>query len=100
VSGCLFRRGGVGERSADTAGPASKVRAALAPLKPCVGHGFKTLLPIIFFLRAHIPLHALINSYRQLLLRFQPARDSTAAMSNWTCSNVSREQLLHLVEAG
>jgi hypothetical protein len=34
--------------------------AALVPLKPCVGHGFKTLLPIIFFLlRSHPALRAL-----------------------------------------
>jgi hypothetical protein len=33
-------------------------------------------------------------------LCFQPAQGFTAAMSNWTRSNVSREQLLCLVEAG
>jgi hypothetical protein len=33
-------------------------------------------------------------------LFFLPAQDFAAAMSNWTCSNVSREQLLRLVEAG
>jgi hypothetical protein len=33
-------------------------------------------------------------------LRFQPTRNSAAMMSNGTRSNVSREQLLRLVEAG
>jgi hypothetical protein len=33
-------------------------------------------------------------------LHFQLAQDFTIAMSNWTCSNVSREQLLRLVKAG
>jgi hypothetical protein len=33
-------------------------------------------------------------------LRFQSAQAFAAAMSNWTCSNVSREQFLRLVEAG
>jgi hypothetical protein len=33
-------------------------------------------------------------------LRFQPARDFAAVMSNWMRSNVSHEQLIRLVEAG
>jgi hypothetical protein len=33
-------------------------------------------------------------------LCFQPTQDSAVAMSNWTRSNVSCEQLLRLVEAG
>jgi hypothetical protein len=33
-------------------------------------------------------------------LRFQLAQGLAAAMSNWTCSNVTHEQLLRLVKAG
>jgi hypothetical protein len=35
-----------------------------------------------------------------VLLLFLLARDLAVMMSNWTHSNVSREQLLRLVEAG
>jgi hypothetical protein len=45
-------------------------------------------------------LHFFTHLQRDHPLRLQPARAFTTAMSNWTRSNVSREQLLHLVEAG
>jgi hypothetical protein len=38
------RRARVDKHSADTAGPASKARGCTSPLKPCFGHGFRTLL--------------------------------------------------------
>jgi hypothetical protein len=50
--------------------------------------------------RSHPALRVLSHPQRHHLLRFQLARDFAAVMSNWMRSNVSREQLLHLIEAG
>jgi hypothetical protein len=57
---------------------------------------------LIFFFLSRLPsaLRALLHLQSHRSLRFQPAQDFAVAMSNWMRSNVSREQLLRLVEAG
>jgi hypothetical protein len=59
-------------------------------------------LHIFFFLLSHLPpaLRALPHPPQRRCLCFHPAQDLAAVMSNWMHSNVSREQLLCLVEAG
>jgi hypothetical protein len=71
----------------------------LAPLKPRVGHGFRTLLshrlpPPRLHPAPRAPSHPQCHHH----LRLQPARDSATVMSNWMRSNVSREQLMRLIE--
>jgi hypothetical protein len=91
----------VGERFADTADPTLKASSRTHPFKTAVRARVRDfashyLLPLC----SHLAPRALLHPQRRHLLRHQTARDSAAAMSNWTQSIVSRVQLLHLVEAG
>jgi hypothetical protein len=74
----------------------------MSPLKPRIERWFGTLHFIRFFSRARssLELRVLSHPQRCRCLHFQLAQDFVVAMLNWTRSNVSCEQLLHLVEAG
>jgi hypothetical protein len=67
---------------------------------PSAGSGL--CLPICFFFLSQLPfaLRVLQHPQHHHWLRFQLAQDLVVVMSNWTRSNVSHEQLLHLVEVG
>jgi hypothetical protein len=76
--------------------------SGLYPLKPCVGRGFWSSLSLPLLLFPALVLHALSSSasIHRCYSRLKPVQDFAAEMSNWTRSNISREQLLRLVEAG
>jgi hypothetical protein len=77
-------------------------RVRPAPLKPRVERWFGTLLSVCFLspLRLPLELRVLSHPHRHRRLRFRLARNFAVVMSNWARSNVSREELLCLVEAG
>jgi hypothetical protein len=102
VSGRLFRRRArVDERFADTAGPMLKERGRVCPFKTVRRARVQDFASHYLLPPCSYPTScASSHPQRHRLLCLQPARAFAAVMSNWTRSNVSREQLLYLVEAG
>jgi hypothetical protein len=82
-------------------GPTFKANGR-APLlfKPRTGHRFGTLLLHHISLLSHLAPFASLHPQHRHHSRHQFVQEFVTAMSNWTQSNVSRDMLRRIVEAG